>query len=252
MKILSYLSVVLLILFAATGCTGKGSVKKVSETSTVPDTGFTGIKRYTSRNYLIKEVTFKNGVRQGLMKTFYQDGLLRQTFWYENNLREDSSCWYYPNGKLFRTTPYKHDTIDGIQKQFYGSGDIKAKIGYRKGFRTEFFQEFEKNGKLFRDYPEVVVGLIDEYKSKGVYHIMLSLSDKSKNVKFYRGDFTDGRFDTTMVKSIKTIDGKAVLDLKKTGSPKPDSVNIIVEISTLYSNRYLISKKISLPYDDLN
>jgi hypothetical protein len=252
MKKLSYLSVVFLILFAATGCTGKGSGKKVSETSTVPDTGFTGIKRYTSRNYLIKEVTFKNGVRQGLMKTFYQDGLLRQTFWYENNLREDSSCWYYPNGKLFRTTPYKHDTIDGIQKQFYGSGDIKAKIGYRKGFRTEFFQEFEKNGKLFRDYPEVVVGLIDEYKSKGVYHIMLSLSDKSKKVKFYRGDFTDGRFDTTMVKSIKTIDGKAVLDLKITGSPKPDSVNIIIEISTLYSNRYLISKKISLPYNDLN
>jgi hypothetical protein len=252
MKTLSYLSVVVLILFAATGCTGKGPGKKVSETSTVPDTGFTGIKRYTSRNYLIKEVTFKNGVRQGLMKTFYQDGLLRQTFWYENNLREDSSCWYYPDGKLFRTTPYKHDTIDGIQKQFYGSGDIKAKIGYRKGFRTEFFQEFEKNGKLFRDYPEVVVGLKDEYKSKGVYHIMLSISDKSKKVKFYRGDFTDGRFDTTMVKFIKTIDGKAILDLKKTGSPKPDSVSIIAEISTLYSNRYLISKKIRLPYNDLN
>jgi hypothetical protein len=252
MKILSYLSVVLLILFAATGCTGKGSGKKVSETSTVPDTGFTGIKRYTSGIYLIKEVTFKNGVRQGLMKTFYQDGLLRQTFWYENNLREDSSCWYYPNGKLFRTTPYKHDTIDGIQKQFYGSGDIKAKIGYRKGFRTELFQEFEKNGKLFRDYPEVVVGLTDEYKSKGVYHIMLSLSDKSKKVKFYRGDFTDGRFDTTMVKSIKTIDGKAILDLKKTGSQKPGSVSIIAEISTPFSNRYLKCKKISLPYNDLN
>ncbi|MCX6330120.1 MAG: hypothetical protein NTZ85_11505, partial [Bacteroidia bacterium] len=71
-------------------------------------------------------------------------------------------------------------------------------------------------------------------------------------VKFYRGDFTDGRFDTTMVKSIKTIDGKAVLDLKKTGSPKPDSVSIIAEILTPYSNRYLTGKKIRLPYNDLN
>jgi hypothetical protein len=50
MKILSYLSVVLLILFAATGCTGKGSGKKVSETATVPDTGFTGIRKYISGN----------------------------------------------------------------------------------------------------------------------------------------------------------------------------------------------------------
>ena len=252
MKILSYLSVVLLILFAATGCTGKGSGKKASETTAVPDTGFTGIKRYFSGNYLIKEVTFKNGVRQGLMKSFYQDGLLRMTFWYENNMREDSSCFYYPDGKLFRSTPYVHDTVDGITRQYYKTGSIRAKIGYKKGFRTEFFQEFENNGKLYRGYPEVVIGLNDEYNSKGVYHIMLSLSDKSKKVKFYRGDFTDGRFDTTMVKSIKTIDGKAVLDLKKTGSPKTESVSIIAEISTPFSNRYLTSKKISLPYNDLN
>lgn len=252
MKILSYLSVSLLILFAAAGCTGKGSERKVTETATTPDTGFTGIRKYTSGNYLVKEVTFENGVRQGLMKAFYQDGRLRQTFWYENNLREDSSCWYYPDGKLFRTTPYKHDTVDGIQKQFYRNGDIRAKIGYRKGFRTEFFQEFDNNGKLFRDYPEVVIGLNDEYNSKGIYHIILSLSDKSKKAKFYRGDFIEGRYDTSMVKSIKTVDGIAVLDLKKTGSPNPDSVSIIAEILTPFSNRYLVRKKISLPYNDLN
>lgn len=252
MKILSYLSVALLILFAATGCTGKGSGKKISETATIPDTGFTGIRRYTSGIYLIKEVTFKNGVRQGLMKTFYQDGQLRMTFWYENNLREDSSCFYYLDGRLFRSTPYVHDTVDGIVRQYYTNGSIRAKIGYKKGFRTEFFQEFENNGKLYRGYPEIVIGLNDEYKSKGVYHIILSLSDKSKKVKFYRGDFIDGRFDTVMVKSIKTIDGKAALDLKKTGSPKTESVSIIAEILTPFSNRYLTSKKISLPYNDLN
>ena len=99
------------------GKTGKNENKQ--PVSTVPDTGFTGIKQYRSNQYLIKEVTFKNGVREGLMKTFYMGGQVYQTFWYENGLREDSSCYYYLEGQLFRTTPYRHDTIDGIQKQYY-------------------------------------------------------------------------------------------------------------------------------------
>ncbi len=45
--------------------------------SSVPDTGYTGIKKYMSGNYVVKEVTFKNGVREGLMKTFYQTGEVR-------------------------------------------------------------------------------------------------------------------------------------------------------------------------------
>ncbi len=49
----------------------------------VPDTGYTGIKQYMSGKTLVKEVTFKNGVREGLMKSFYQTGEVRQTFWYE-------------------------------------------------------------------------------------------------------------------------------------------------------------------------
>ncbi len=57
----------------------------------VPDTGYTGIKQFMSGKYLVSEVTFKNGVKEGLKKTFYTSGKVRQTFWYENNLREDSS-----------------------------------------------------------------------------------------------------------------------------------------------------------------
>jgi hypothetical protein len=59
-------------------CTGKGPAKKdqiaVSDSSSVPDTGYTGIKQYMSGKTLVKLVTFKNGVREGLMKSFYQTG----------------------------------------------------------------------------------------------------------------------------------------------------------------------------------
>jgi hypothetical protein len=240
--------------FILTYCGGKGSVKKVSEADTisVPDTGFTGIKKYMDGSRVAKEVTFKNGVREGQTKTFDVAGRLYQTFWYENDLREDSACWYYQEGQVFRITPFKKDTIEGIQKQYYRTGELRAKIGFSKGLRTPFFQEFEKDGKVFHGYPYIVVNIKDEYSSKGLYQIGLSLSDKSTRVKFYRGGYTNGRMDTTLCKLLKTTDGKATLVLKKTNEPHSNSTDIVAFILTPLANRYIATKKIELPYNDLN
>lgn len=255
MKI-SYSSLLLVLAISIiAGCNGKGRVKKeskaVSDTITVPDTGFTGIKKYLSGKVIVKEVTFKNGVREGLMSSFYQTGEVRQTFWYEKGLREDSAKWYYLEGQLFRSTPYKRDTIDGIQKQYYRSGRVKAKLGYSRGLRTTYLQEFTPEGKLVGGYPELVVNVRDEYKVKGIYRITLELSDKSTKVRYWSGELSNGIFDTAHCKKINTIKGIGTLDLKKTGSPKSDYTGIIAEILTNFGNNNLVYKKIELPYNDL-
>ena len=238
-----------------TGCTGKGPAKKESlaaaDTITVPDTGYTGIKQYRSGKTLVKEVTFRNGVREGLMRAFYQTGEVRQTFWYKNGLREDSSIWYYQEGQPFRATPYKRDTIDGIQKQYYRTGRLKAKLGYSKGLRNTFFEEYTAEGKLVTGYPSIVANIEDNYKIKGVYRISLELSNKATGVRFWRGDLTKGIFDTANCKSIKIIKGIGLLELKKTGSPKPGYIGVIAEVLTNFGNNFLVYKKIDLPYSDL-
>jgi hypothetical protein len=257
MKIFSGSLIIILSLLFISGCNSKRGGKKDSQTGNdtiaiVPDTGYTGIKQYMNGQVLVKEVTFKNGVREGLMKSFYQDGRLRQTFWYENGLREDSSKWYYQEGQLFRSTPYKRDTIDGIQKQYYRTGRLKAKLGYVKGLRTPYLEEFTQEGKLVGGYPGLVVNIRDDYSTKGVYRVSLELSDKSTRVRFYSGDFSNGVFDTAHCKTINTIKGIGYLDLKKTGSSKTGYVGVIAEILTNYGNNYLVYKKIELPYNDLN
>ena len=247
--------IVLLVTFFA-GCNGKkaGQDTQVegTDTVTVADTGYTGIKQYMSGTTLVKEVTFRNGIRQGVMKSFYQTGEVRQTFWYENGVREDSSVWFYQEGQPFRTTPYKRDTIDGIQKQYYREGPIKAKIGYSKGLRTTFFEEYTKTGKLVKGYPDLEIAVTDEYKTKSVYRIALQLSDKSVNVKYFRGDLTDGKFDTTRVKPINAVKGVGNLTLKKTSSANSSKVGVIADILTNFGNHYLVYKEIDLPYNDLN
>lgn len=256
MKIFAGSLLMILSLQLISSCSGKGGTKndmqKGIEITAAADTGYTGIKQYMSNQKLVKEVTFKNGVREGLMKSFYIDGKLRQTFWYENNLRQDSAKWYYPEGQVFRSTPYKNDTIDGTQKQYYRTGKLKAQLIYKKGLRTPYLQEFTQNGELVRGYPDLVISFRDEYMAKGSFRVTLGLSDKSTKVRYYQGDFSKGVFDTANCKKINTIDGIGNLYLKKTGSPKPNSLGVIAEIVTAFGNSYLVYKKIDLPYNDLN
>jgi hypothetical protein len=243
-----------LILFE--GCGGSGNLKKDSKTSSdtvaMPDTGYTGIKQYFSGNTLVKEVTFKNGIKQGLMKSFYITKEVRQSFWYENGLREDSAKWYYREGSVFRATPYKNDTIQGIQQQYFNNGRLKARLGFEKGLRTFYFEEYTPDGKLIKDYPDIVTDIKDDYKTNGIYKISLELSNKATKVEFFRGDFSKGVYDTTKREPIKTVNGIGNLTLKKTSSAKKSSVEILAEILTNYGNIYLLVKKIDLPYNDLN
>jgi hypothetical protein len=255
MKSFSVTLIILISLLTFTGCTGKKSAKDNSITAadsvTVPDTGFTGIKQGMSGRFIVNEVTYKNGVRNGLMKTFYQSGKVRQTFWYENGLRQDSAIWFWEEGQVFRTTPYKNDTMDGVQKQYYRTGKLRARLSYIKGFRTPMLEEYTTEGKLVTGYPQLVVNTIDEYKSKGIFRINLSLSDKSKKVKYYRGDFSGGVFDTTHCEKIRTTEGTGKVVLKKSASASTGSVGVIASILTGFGNNYLVYKKIELPYKDL-
>lgn len=255
MKIIQGSLILILTISVAIGCKSKGSSVKeaqpLSDTTTVPDTGYTGIKQYMSGKNLVKEVTFKNGVRQGLMKSFYQTGEVRQTFWYENGFREDSSMWYYQEGQVFRTTPYKRDTIDGIQRQYYRTGKLRAKIGFSKGLRTTFLQEFTPDGKLVSGYPSLIINTDDNYKTKGIYKITLSLSDKSQSVRYWRGDLSEGLFDTAHCTRIKAVKGIGALEMKKNSTHKSSSVGVVAEILTNFGNNWLVYKKIDLPYGDL-
>lgn len=255
MKLFTGIILFLTSLLFVVACGGGGNSNidalAATDTTSVPDTGYTGIKQYFTGNTLIKEVTFKNGVREGLMRSFYNGQQVRQTFWYENGLREDSAKWYYTGGQVFRATPYKRDTINGIQQQYFKNGRIKAKLGFEKGMRTFFFEEYGVNGKLINNYPDIIINTRDDYKTNGTYKISIELSDKATKVNYYRGDFSTGIYDTSKVEAIKTINRVGNLTLRKASGPAKASVQILAEILTGYGNRYLLVKKIDLPYNDL-
>ncbi len=245
--------IVIALIFA--GCSGRRSTKDatMAETDTVqvPDTGYTGIKKYFTNDRLFREITFKNGIRHGEMKTYYQGGQLYQSFWYENGLREDSAKWYYLEGPVFRSTPFVHDTIHGTQIQYYRNGKVKARLKYIKGLRTPEIEEFTRDGKPVDNYPDISYKLTDNYNTNGRVKVDLELTNQATKVKFYRGEFYNGVFDTARIEPIKTTNGKASVELKKSSTSQKDYLGIIAEIITDFGNKYFTYKKIELPYRDL-
>lgn len=244
-----------MVLIAFNNCSGKGSARKDdksnADTVTVPDTGFTGIRQYFSNSNLSYEVTFKNGVRNGLMRTFYPDGKLRQTFWYENGTREDTAIWFYEDGKIFRKTAFKRDSMNGLQIQYYKSGKVKAKLEFVDGLRKPYLEEFTMDGKKITDYPSVIIKTTDNYKLNGTYTISLELNKKNVKVNYYQGDYIDGLFAPKKLKKINSSETTGFLKLTKSATPGASYVGIISEISTPMGNRLLVYNKVELPYNDL-
>ena len=254
MKIFHLTAAIGLALLLNTGCRGGGEGSgqdRTDENTSAQDTGFTGLKKFRSGGHVVLEETYKNGIREGIATTYYESGNVKGTSLYVNGLRQDSSKWFYHEGQLFRSTPFKNDTVDGIQKQYYRNGRLKARIGYSKGLRTFEFEEFDLNGKKYTGYPDLVVNTRDDYSTKGTFSLSVSTTDKSARVKYYRGDFGQGVFDSTKAERIKVIDGNGIIELKKTGTPQPSSFDILASILSPYGNSYLVSKKVNLPYNDL-
>ena len=252
------ISLIFLILITInSGCLNKGGRNAASEdqnltdTSTVADTGFTGIKQIYSKNILAREVTYKNGVIHGLMKTYLQNGQLYQSFWYENGIRQDTAKWYFNDGKVFRTTLFKNDSMNGIQTQYYRNRNVRAKLNFVNGVRTPYLEEFLQDGKKVTSYPDLVIKTKDDYNQNGSYKIWLELTDKTVKTTYYRGEYIDGLFYPKKYIKINSSETTGYLELKKSGTGQNNYIGVIAEISTPLGNKYLVYKKIDLPYNDL-
>jgi hypothetical protein len=253
-RLLTYFIVLTAFIISCTG--NGGSNDSASNKEAAGDDGvsvkFTGVKSYYSDDRLDREVQYVNGRRNGVTKTYYNSGRLKQTINYSDGRRNDLATWYYEDGKVFRTTPYTNDTIHGTQTQYYRSGRIKAKMSYVEGKRVPDLEEYFDNGKQKIIRAGIEIKTRDEYAERGVYKIFAELDNKSFGVAFYRGEFTDGLFDSKQVDKIPTSGGLGYLELTKAPIDNKGYVGIIAEYTTDYGNKNYIYKKVTVPYRDVN
>ncbi len=230
------------------GQEGSGRKKDVQ----VADTGYTGIKNYVRDNVKLREVTYKNGIREGMTRTFYKGGQLEQEIPYSGDSKNGEAKWFYPDGKVFRVTPYVNDTIHGDQVQYYKNGGVKARLRYTDGRRHPGLEEFLMSGEKVTGYPAIRYRVNDRYAERGLYKIFIEFDDMAENVKFYRGDYVNGLVDLDSLSPLLQTATTGYLDLQKKPGHHADSVVVIGSYLTQFGNRLYYRQAIRLPYKDLN
>jgi hypothetical protein len=254
MKRFKWIIIILLaITFQSCNTSQTDSSEKDKQAIKQADDNYTGVKKYYEGNILKKEVSFKNGIKEGLNKNYYDDGRLKRTIWYENNLKEDTAKWYYTDGSVYRATPYKNDKIQGIQIKYHRNGKVMAEIPYRNSLRTPGLKEYYDNGLEVGNIPSIKIQKIisDNYLTDGVVTVTLSLSNKSTNVKFYKGGLVDGAFDPKLAKDITASSGMAYMELFRQETGGQGYVDVVAVYTTRFRNTEIITRRIKLPYDDL-
>lgn len=253
MKQLTLLTAVIIMILASAcggGAGQEGTGRKKG--GHVADTGYTGVKNFIKDDIKVREVSYKNGIREGITRTFYKGGALEQEIPYAGDKKNGEAKWYYPDGKLFRVTPYVNDTIHGDQVQYYKNGRVKARLSYTNGKRHPGIEEFMMSGEKFTGYPELRYRVNDRYEERGMYKFFIEFTDMAENVKFYRGDYVNGLVDMDSLKLLLQTATTGYLDLQKTPGHKADSVVVIASYLTQFGNRLYYRLALPLPYKDLN
>jgi len=215
-----------------------GALKSVSQMKKGLRNGLT--KNYYQNGALLSEIYYTNGLRNGIAVDYYKEGGIHARIPYRNDLKEGEAVWYYPSGKPYRITPYRQNTIDGIQRFYYESGQIQAEVPWKTGQRGTGLKEYTQSGKLIKE-PSIIV---KPERLNNAIILRLSLSDDSRNVTFYQGELTEGRYLNPDLRQLKTIDGKSYIQFQPLEPETPSKEFHIVAIKkTSLRNQQILYKK---------
>lgn len=213
---------------------------------------FTGIKKYYNEGKLVKEITFSNGIKNGICRNYYADGRLKRTIIYSNELKRDTAKWYYPEGMVYRATPYVNDSIHGLQTKYYKNGRKQAELPYNMGLRMPGLKEYYEDGRMVTGIPSIKSEISDErWEQESLIKVVVRLDNKSTNVKFYLGSLSNGAFNPELCRDITISSGMGLAEMKRSDKGGRDYVDIIAVYTTRFRNKEIITTRVKLPYNNL-
>ena len=92
------------------------------------------VKEFFPSGKVAAEVPYKNGVRKGAGKMFYESGKLYATETYDVTLN-GPTVTYYDTGVVQAKLNYKDGLLDGLCQQFYPSGKLESEVTWKAGKR---------------------------------------------------------------------------------------------------------------------
>ncbi|MCA1756796.1 MAG: hypothetical protein LC649_05010 [Bacteroidales bacterium] len=230
----------------------QGEDQNQQATDTAVSENYTGIKKYYAEGRLVKDITYSEGLKNGICNNYYDDGRLKRTIIYKNDLKVDTAKWYYPEGMVYRSTPYVNDMIHGVQTKYYKNGKKQAELPYNMGLRMPGLKEYYEDGRQVTGIPSITSDITDSrWEEEGILRVIVRLDNGSANVKFYRGALINGAFDKDQYQDITISSGMGFTEMKRSDTGGKGYVDIIAVYTTRFRNREIIANRIRLPYNNL-
>ena len=175
-------------------------------------------------------VIFKNGKRNGVYKSYYEDGTILLESMYINGVQEGFEKCYYNNGKIKEENNFKNGERNGVCKTYSKDGQLLLEITYRAGLRNgQYIEYYEENEKIKTK---------GEYKSTSVFNVRNSkirkdyyLNGKLKRERTYE-DTDEG--ENFFEKNYHEKSGKLTSEGKYINNQKDGIFKIYYENENIY------------------
>lgn len=115
--------------------------------------------KHRKTNNIASIKNYKDGVLDGKLDTFYENGAIKSKATYVDGLREGPYYDFHKNGKKAYMFTYKNGIIDGPAKKWLDDGTINYEINQKGLLRQGIGKFYYPNGKLFK-----LVNFVDDYQ----------------------------------------------------------------------------------------
>jgi len=95
----------------------------------------------------VSEINFTMGKKNGPAKWYYDNGKVKETDNYLDNLKQGQCQWYSQNGKLVAEYNYIKGQFDGVQKTYYENDTLQSLATYSNNVLSGLYKEFYRNGQ---------------------------------------------------------------------------------------------------------
>jgi antitoxin component YwqK of YwqJK toxin-antitoxin module len=105
---------------------------------------------YANTEKIKDEMCFKKGLLHGKWISYYKNGSVKCTGYYEHGNLDGKWKGYDENGKMIYEVEYTNDTLTGQYFSWYPTGVIKEKGTYAKNQKTGEWVSFDEAGMIIR------------------------------------------------------------------------------------------------------
>ncbi len=229
------------------------------------------IKEYYLNGIIKSETEVKDGLRNGISKTYDEQGRLQSTAEFVNDSLEGWMITYNPNdgkisakafyrddkqngpvtlyyvgGQLYREEKYVDGRLDSIVKTYWIDGKLQAELEFKRGSPGLGLKEYDQNGNTIQ-HPKLIIEEVNELRFSNAYKLKIYVSDHSTNVDYFLGDLIDDKFLDQDAIKVNDRDGVAILQYNILKHHKiKKRLGISARVRTEYGNTLLLHRVYNL------